>query len=385
MKQPQNKPFVVVLTNIVPDYRVPIFTALQANGHLKLQILVTDAVEHSSGRARSSLPIRGSRAWHWPLQRRHPQSGALQLERVPVPVGLPWDLLKLRPDVILCGDWGLRSVIALVMARLLGARFVIWTEEITASATGRSELQKRIRRFLARHAHGFLAWGDPAAQYVVGLGVAPGGIHVCPQAADNDFWIRESRRLDKALIRQQLGLSGRVALCVARLIQLKGVAEFLAAWALMPQEASSVATAVIVGDGEERARLEHLVHESGIRNVRFVGAKSGSALAAYYAAADFLVLPSLQEIWGMTTNEALCFGLPVLASRFAGSARGLVVPFDVGMEIDPTATAEFALTLESWCLGPSYCPPERCLEAVKNMGYGQCAQVMEVALGAVPG
>jgi glycosyltransferase involved in cell wall biosynthesis len=68
-------------------------------------------------------------------------------------------------------------------------------------------------------------------------------------------------------------------------------------------------------------------------NVEAVGQRSGADLAAEYAAADVFALPSVEDGWGLVTNEAMSAGLPVVVSDHAGSAEivregvnGFVVP-----------------------------------------------------------
>jgi glycosyltransferase involved in cell wall biosynthesis len=68
-------------------------------------------------------------------------------------------------------------------------------------------------------------------------------------------------------------------------------------------------------------------------NVVAVGPKSGTGLAAEYASADVFVLPSVEDGYGLVTNEAMSAGLPVIVSDHAGSAEvvrdgdnGFVVP-----------------------------------------------------------
>ncbi|MEU8068750.1 glycosyltransferase family 4 protein [Micromonospora sp. NPDC049151] len=79
--------------------------------------------------------------------------------------------------------------------------------------------------------------------------------------------------------------------------------------------------------------------------VRLTGPRTGTDLAATYAAADLLVAPSRRETYGMVVTEALARGVPVLASDTGGlpdtlghapggDRPGLLVPPD-----DPGATA----------------------------------------------
>jgi glycosyltransferase involved in cell wall biosynthesis len=80
---------------------------------------------------------------------------------------------------------------------------------------------------------------------------------------------------------------------------------------------------------------EALFHRIGglPANVVSVGPKSGADLDAEYAAADVFVLPSVEDGYGLVTNEAMSAGLPVIVSDHAGSAEvvregenGFVVP-----------------------------------------------------------
>lgn len=57
--------------------------------------------------------------------------------------------------------------------------------------------------------------------------------------------------------------------------------------------------------------------------VRFLGFVNQSALPAVYAAADCLILPSV-ETWGLVVNEAFACGIPAIVSHEAGCAPDLI-------------------------------------------------------------
>ena len=81
---------------------------------------------------------------------------------------------------------------------------------------------------------------------------------------------------------------------------------------------------VFVGDGQLRAFMESYVSDKRLESVYFAGFQNRNEISKYYALADVLVLPSRRETWGMVINEALCFGLPVVASEEVGAVKDLV-------------------------------------------------------------
>lgn len=70
---------------------------------------------------------------------------------------------------------------------------------------------------------------------------------------------------------------------------------------------------IVVGDGPYRAELEQRYPD-----VEFVGAKTGRALAEYYANADVFVFPSKADTFGVVIIESLAVGTPVAAYPVAG-------------------------------------------------------------------
>ena len=76
---------------------------------------------------------------------------------------------------------------------------------------------------------------------------------------------------------------------------------------------------VVVGDGPARERLA-----AAYPAARFVGAKRGDELAAYYASADAFLFPSLSDTFGNVVMEALASGLPVVAFDCAAAAEHVV-------------------------------------------------------------
>jgi len=74
---------------------------------------------------------------------------------------------------------------------------------------------------------------------------------------------------------------------------------------------------VMIGDGPDRAALERQVHREGLREaVEFVGERHD--FLRWLSAADLMLLPSIQESFGLAALEAMACEVPVVASRIGG-------------------------------------------------------------------
>jgi teichuronic acid biosynthesis glycosyltransferase TuaC len=101
---------------------------------------------------------------------------------------------------------------------------------------------------------------------------------------------------------------------VAHLVARKRHADVLRAlWCL--RERRPDLRWVVVGDGPERARLEQLATDLGIRHrVDFRGALPHEAAVSEAHAAALFVLPSIDEAFGVAYVEAMAGGVPAIGS-----------------------------------------------------------------------
>ena len=137
--------------------------------------------------------------------------------------------------------------------------------------------------------------------------------------------------------RELLGLGGAlpVFLSVGRLAREKNHAFLLSAFARILRELPA-ARLVLVGDGDDRPRLERLSGALGVEQaVRFVGAVPHQAVGKYYLAADLLLCSSTSETQGIVVLEAMVAGLPVVAvtsdaatDLLADGQGGILAPED---------------------------------------------------------
>lgn len=118
-------------------------------------------------------------------------------------------------------------------------------------------------------------------------------------------------------------------------------------------------TYVIVGDGDDRPRLEKLADDLGIaERVLFTGETSDSELAALYQRSELFAMPARTvlddrnpkgEGFGIVYLEAMAFGKPVIGPDYGAPAE-LIQHGKTGLLVDPedpTAVAQALLKLLS--------------------------------------
>ncbi|MFD8073702.1 glycosyltransferase family 4 protein [Streptomyces sp. NPDC059718] len=147
--------------------------------------------------------------------------------------------------------------------------------------------------------------------------------------------------------------AGTRLLCVASLTPRKGhdlLAGALAAVADLTWTCRCVGP--LGRDPEHLARVRALIGRHGLDDrVHLTGPLTGEPLAAEYAAADLLVLPSRAETFGMVVTEALMRGTPVLATAAGGVPDALGQAPDgtpPGLLVPPDDTTELAAALRRW-------------------------------------
>lgn len=103
---------------------------------------------------------------------------------------------------------------------------------------------------------------------------------------------------------------------------------------------------LIVGDGELLGRCKGLVTKYGLGdNIRFYGQASQDELPLYYNSADYCIVPSLYEPFGMVPLESLACGTPVIVARNTGLKE--IISEDVGIFFEKVNSYEISRTLLS--------------------------------------
>lgn len=108
-----------------------------------------------------------------------------------------------------------------------------------------------------------------------------------------------------------------------RLNRIKNQELILRAYQQLPDH--KVGRLVILGDGEDRGRLEDVAMQLGIAaNVDFHGIVPPSRVAMFYRKADVIAFSSLHEGWSIAMMEALATGAVLVSTPVSGSSEMIV-------------------------------------------------------------
>jgi glycosyltransferase involved in cell wall biosynthesis len=307
---------IALLTNFVPPYRISVFREI-ARRVASFRVLVSTLMEANRHWAvdfgglevvvQRNLTLR--RRW------RHP-SGFKETMYLHFPWDTLWQLLRYRPDVVISGEFGFRTLNAVIYKLLSRSKLVIWATISESSEAKREKIRLFLRAFMLRLADAVVTNGTSGARYLAGHGANPDKIFVVPQTTDiHAFADVPLERVPQAC---------RTLIYAGQLVPRKGLLPFLQALATWcvdhPDERVEFH---LCGEGSERPGIEAFPLPPNL-SLRLLGNSSYAEMPARYAAADAMVLPTFADEWGLVVNEALASGLPVLGSVYSSAVEDLV-------------------------------------------------------------
>lgn len=135
---------------------------------------------------------------------------------------------------------------------------------------------------------------------------------------------------------------------VGRFVNKKNLVELVEGFAIYAKAAGPKARRlVLIGSGEEEAAIRAAADARDVSAlIDFPGFLGAGEVAARLSGALALVLPSVEEQWGLVVNEALAFGLPVIVSPAVGSGDALVRNLQNGFVIELGAPEGIAMAMQ---------------------------------------
>jgi glycosyltransferase involved in cell wall biosynthesis len=227
-------------------------------------------------------------------------------------------LKELRPDILhtylLHGN-----VLGRLIGRLVGVPVIINSERTIGQARRWGRLATRLTNPLADAVEVNSEIGGKAIER--DLGIPREKIELVRSGLDLSAF---ESAANGDVLRSELGVTNDQHLIVylGRLRPVKGVEYGIRAFATAHTQCPEIRMA-LVGEGDQRGYLESLVRELGIVDfVSFLGVRND--VPELFAAADSVLMPSLNEGFPRTAIEAMAAGKPVIATRVGGTPEAIV-------------------------------------------------------------
>ena len=369
---------VLILSEIIAPYRIPVFNALAREEHVDLHVVFLS--ETDAG-------LRQWRVYKNEIRFSYEVLPSTRLHAGKSSLLLNWKLRshleKFAPDVIICGGYNyIASWEALWWAKNHRAEMILWSESNRHDArSGRGWLESLKSYFLSR-CDRFIVPGRASREYLQSFGVAEHDISTAPNAVDNTWFElqAEAVREQPAAFRAELALPNRFLLFVGRLVPEKGAFDLLDAYAKLEDDIRSEIGLVFAGDGPSRRELERRAKSIRFGDIRFPGFLHREKLAGLYALAEVFILPTHSDPWGLVVNEAMACELPVIVSSVAGCSGDLVEDGRNGLIVPPRDSGKLRDAMDFLVRSDlRQQMGERSLARIRNYSPEACAEGLAAA------
>ena len=278
-------------------------------------------------------------------------------------MGFLMGLFERRPDVIVatspqffcaCGGW------ALSVARWCPFVFELrdlWPASIVAVGAMRRNntirLLERLEMFLYRRAHTIIPVTQSFREDLVARGIDRSKIHVVINGVDLERYEPQPRDMTLA---KEYGMEGKF---VAGYVGTHGMAHALDK-VLEGAERLLDHPGIVfffAGSGADRARVEQIVAERNLHNVRLIPRQPKERMPALWSLCDVALVPLRDSPVFATVIpskifESMGMGVPILMSLPDGEATGIIRATDAGVCVPPENPEALAEALRRLAAAP---------------------------------
>ncbi|WP_019504096.1 glycosyltransferase family 4 protein [Pleurocapsa sp. PCC 7319] len=230
-------------------------------------------------------------------------------------------LLKYQPEVVFSTAFSVWTLLASIFKIIFRWRTVVVFDGSTPGVDRLdSRLRFLVRRLIVSLTDAFITNTDAGKEYLTKvLRVDESRVFVRPYLIPHPKTYAQNSldlKLDGAKLQRP------IFICVGKLIPRKGLLELLKACYLLQAQGYEDYSLLLIGKGWQRQELEEFIKTHNLtEQVQFLGNVEYEQMGNYYQQADIFVFPTLEDVWGLVTIEAMMFGKPILCSKWAGSAE----------------------------------------------------------------
>ncbi len=270
-----------------------------------------------------------------------------------VNLGIIGQLFKIPKSVIIVHGWHyFTHFFVLMLGKLIGHTICLRCEMPQNQETLKKGSKMKVKAMglkyiLFPRISYFLYIGTQNRLFYKSYGIEDRRLIFCPYSVDDQRFRKEHQELKPAVceIRQRLGIqaNAKIILYSGKYMEKKRPMDLLRAFHQLNNPGCWL---IMIGDGNLRNEMEQFIAEKKLAQVILTGFVNQSKVAEYYAISDvFVMCSTIGETWGLSVNEAMNFGLPVIISDLTGCSEDMVINGDNGYIFETGNIDQLALKL----------------------------------------
>lgn len=339
----QNKKNIIFINSHPIQYFAPLYEYMEADKDLDLKVYYCS---NESIRGVIDKQFGVDVKWDIPLLEKYRYNFLKNYSWKPsikngffglINLGIIYHLFRVQKSYIVIPGWQYFSyVFTLVVAKIARHKVCLRMDNPLIHERYKKSLKNIIRAYVVKNVifkmidYGLYV-GEENKDYYLYYGMPISKLIFTPHSIDsrrfqNFYKLKESKQSIKQKL--NLPLEKKIILFSGKYISKKRPLDVIRAFAKIPRADKCL---VMVGEGELRPQMEQLIEKLNLTNVYLTGFVNQSQIPLYYAVADiFVMFSDVGETWGLSTNEAMNFALPVVLSDLTGCARDLVAEGENG-------------------------------------------------------
>jgi glycosyltransferase involved in cell wall biosynthesis len=322
---------LAIITTHPIQYYAPVFKLLSNNKNLNIKVYYT----WGEGSLNKFDPgFKQKIEWDLPLLEGYQYDWVLNVSKNPgthrfggiVNPTLISDIKLWKPDAVLIYGWSFSSHLKII--RHFHNKVPIYfrgdSTLIDNQSGFKSALKTVLLKWIYKHINFAFFVGTNNKSYFKKYGLKEKQLIFAPHAIDNERFSID-RKNEAIQLRRKLGINydAILILFAGKLEDKKAPLDLLEAFIALKNKNVHL---LFVGNGILENRVKDI--SSGYENLHFLDFQNQSYMPVVYQACNIFCLPSIgpNETWGLTINEAMACGKPILASNKVGGAVDLVIP-----------------------------------------------------------
>jgi glycosyltransferase involved in cell wall biosynthesis len=300
----QDKMKVVLVTNIPPPYRVPVFNYIQSLGEIEFTVIY--CAERERNRSWDYGCINHN---HIFLKENYNSHGDNYIHKN---IDVLYHLKSLDPDIVITTGFNPTHLFAFCFTLLKRKKHIPMTDGTIASESFLTWKHRLARRVVYSLSHAYIGASEESKALYQMYGIK------------NSFFKSHLAIMNERFNKHENDIKKYDLLFSGRFVDGKCPLFIINVLKKLRSRLQRDISILFLGAGPLEDRMHFMLKDYPRSAYKFYGFASQDDLPALYGSARIFVFPTMNDTWGVVVNEACAAGLPVITTPAAGVAGELV-------------------------------------------------------------